>query len=217
MQQQVFRIGEFGGGVRGRAGHRVGVREHEFADELLHRPALLLHETCCEMVEQFTMRRRLAEHSEIIHGRHDAASEKMVPHAVHDDAGGERIRRVGDLAREFEPAGAGGKFLRLRPRDRLDKTPRRGLAGQFRLAAHEHELLHAASVEHRRCGVRFGLYLRDQCRLRARKRRKCGGQLRLPGLLFTLEKIRAPHEPVCDRRSGRGGRELVLAHELGGL
>ena len=50
----------------------------------LDRPAVA-DEAVGEVIEQFRMRRRLAEHAEVIDRRDDAAAEQVMPDAIDDD------------------------------------------------------------------------------------------------------------------------------------
>ena len=76
--------------------------------EVLERPAVL-DELGRKPVEQFRMTGPESHRSEIGGGRDEAASKVVVPDPVHDDAGGERIRRIDDPVREGDAAlGLGG-------------------------------------------------------------------------------------------------------------
>jgi hypothetical protein len=68
------------------------------------------HEVESEPVEQLGMRGSLATQAEVARAGHESFAKMPLPDAVHDDSGGERIFRIGDPLREFEPAAA---FLRL--------------------------------------------------------------------------------------------------------
>ena len=50
------------------------------------------------------MRGTLARHAEVIWSGHEAFTEKMQPHAVHDHTSGERVLRVGEPLCQFQPA-----------------------------------------------------------------------------------------------------------------
>jgi len=76
MQQDVVGVGGFVGFVGGLAGHLVGARKHHLADEAFQRPALFIFKMHGQRIEQFPMRRRLAEHSKIIHRGDDAAPKR---------------------------------------------------------------------------------------------------------------------------------------------
>ena len=80
------------------------------------------------MIEQFAVRRRLPEHAEVVHRRHNPAPKQMLPHAVHDHARGERIGRREDFLRQREPPAARAVVPRVRPAESLDKSPRHRLA-----------------------------------------------------------------------------------------
>ena len=64
-----------------------------------------LHELHREMIEQFGMRRGNSEHSHVVDCRDDAASEKVMPDAIHGDSRCQRA--VQNLIREFQSTTAG--------------------------------------------------------------------------------------------------------------
>ncbi len=100
VQPEVVRIG----GVRvlvGARRHPVRAAQHHGPDRLLERPAVP-DQLDREVVEQFGVRRRLAEDAEVIDRGHDAPAEQVVPEPVDDHARDERVAgRVGHLARQF--------------------------------------------------------------------------------------------------------------------
>ena len=57
-----------------------------------------------EEVEQLGVARFVAAEAEIAGGGDEALAKVMVPEAVHDDAGGERVVGMGDPVREGESA-----------------------------------------------------------------------------------------------------------------
>ena len=73
---------------------------------MAHVPAVL-DEVDGQPVQQFRMGGPGALVSEITGGLYDAASEDHLPHAVHCDAGSERMIRAGDPLGEIEAGGAG--------------------------------------------------------------------------------------------------------------
>src|SRR6516162_2539042 len=52
------------------------------------------------------MRRRLAPFAEITGSLHEALAEMVVPDSIHHDPRGERIGRISEPARQFQPAAA---------------------------------------------------------------------------------------------------------------
>ena len=202
VEQFILGVELFGAGVGWGAGHLVSPRQHQLADEPLHGPVQVADEVDGEMVEQFAVRRRLAEHAEVVHGWHEAAAEEVVPDAVHDDAGGEGIGGVNDMLREFETAAAGGEGLRLCSRERFEEAAGRALGRVARLAAHEEKLVHAAAIEHRGRGHGDGLNPRDQLGAASECGLRGGGELQALGAAGRAEEVEILDEPVGERGVG---------------
>ena len=74
-------------------------------DHLLPAPAEA-DELGGEVVEQFGMRRALAERAEVFRRRDESATEEIFPELIHRDARGERVRGIDEPAREVEAIGA---------------------------------------------------------------------------------------------------------------
>ena len=200
VQQEILRVEFLRPRVGGCAGHLVSAREHQLAHELLERPLLLAHEPRREMVEQFRVRRCLPEHAEVVHGRHDAAAEQMVPHAVHDDACREGIRRVGDLLRELQAPAARAVGNLLRAAEGFEKPPLRRGGGRLRHPAHEEEFIHAIAVEDGGRGAGIGFDLRDEFRLLRGEILQRDVELCSLRRAGRTKQIHIPHEPVSDLR-----------------
>ena len=117
---------------------RIRTRQHEFANQLLERPAFA-NEAIGEVIEQFRMRRPFAEHAEIIDRSNDAAAKQMVPDAIddHTRAMNGLISRIGHLAGEFKPAAARLLASRLRAGQRFEQSPGHALAQALWRAADE--------------------------------------------------------------------------------
>ena len=99
-EQAVLGIGELrlrGDGIR--RGLHVGRAGDDEAVELLETPSIF-HEPLREPVEQLGVRGLLAERAEVARIHREAVAEVELPHAVHDDARGERILRLGEPACE---------------------------------------------------------------------------------------------------------------------
>src|SRR5688572_5589998 len=56
------------------------------------------------MIEQLRMRRRITRGAEVVDGAHQAFTHQPAPHAVHDDARGERVVVTGNPFGQFQPA-----------------------------------------------------------------------------------------------------------------
>ena len=68
------------------------------------------------MVEQFGVRGHIAASAEVIHARHEAGAEQLLPDAVHGHAGGERVAFVGEPVGELKASAlAGGNGGELVP------------------------------------------------------------------------------------------------------
>jgi hypothetical protein len=74
-------------------GHLVGLGHHHQLVDRLDPPAAL-HELHCQPVEQLGVRRRVAHLPEVLERRDDAAAEVLLPDAIDDDAGGERVSSI---------------------------------------------------------------------------------------------------------------------------
>ena len=81
-----------------------GLTEHEFAHEVLRGPAFA-DELAGEPVEQFGVRGFVAEAAEVIGRGDEAGAEDPLPHAVHIDAGGERMLGMQQRFGEGETVG----------------------------------------------------------------------------------------------------------------
>ena len=104
MQQTVARI-ELRIRHNGCARLSKSLAQNDSADEPFDRPAIL-DEFRGEAVEQFRMRRRHAHVAEIVGGRDDASTEKMMPDAIDDHSGRQWIVGAGDQFREFTATAA---------------------------------------------------------------------------------------------------------------
>jgi hypothetical protein len=79
------------------------------------------------------MRRQVAEFAEIIDAGDDAAAEDMMPHAIDDDAGGERVAlHVRHVLGEFKAAA--GLRVEGRGIERVEETARNEFSRLFVLA-----------------------------------------------------------------------------------
>ena len=104
LQQAVLRVGL----LRGRRGpirRLERLRQHQRADQPLHRPAVF-HEAGGQVVEQLGVRRQLADVAEVVDRAHQAGAEQVVPDAVDHHPGGERVVGAGDPLGQLEPAAA---------------------------------------------------------------------------------------------------------------
>jgi hypothetical protein len=61
------------------------------------------HEFERQPIEQFRMRRQRALDAEVVLGFDQTFAEVLLPHAVHEDAGGQRVLRRHQPFREIEP------------------------------------------------------------------------------------------------------------------
>ena len=124
------------GGGGGFAGELVGARGDEFADEFLEGPALG-DELRGEVVEQLRVRGLVAEATEVVHGRDEAAPEEVVPDAVDHDASGERVLRGGDGLGEGEAGREEGLEWWTRTVQDFQVATRDGVGGLGVVAASE--------------------------------------------------------------------------------
>ena len=100
------------------------------------------------------MRGQFAELAKIIRRTHEAASEKMMPHAIHNHAGNQRIVRPQHRLGQFESAGLFGvKRLRIK---RFKKTTRHRLARLLVAAAREERHVARVALHHSRRALRHG-------------------------------------------------------------
>src|SRR6516162_5125603 len=102
--------------------------------KLFDTPAAV-HEFDSQPVQQFRMRRRIPHLAEIVESRNDAASEVMMPDAVDNHAGRQRVFPRGKPFRQSSPA-SGGLSIR-----------RRNLRGRISVGRHGYEArLHLRSM-----------------------------------------------------------------------
>ena len=95
--------------------HVVGIRRHDEPVHPLDLPAAS-HEFVGQPVEQFRMRRRLAELAEVVGRRHDAAAEVVLPQPIDEHPRRQRIVLGGDPVRQHRaPAARLRALIRLRP------------------------------------------------------------------------------------------------------
>ena len=118
---------------------------------VLERPAAL-HQFAGEPIEQLGMRRHGAVVAEIRGSVHDAATEMVMPDAVHDDSCGERILGPRDPASQRDPPLLlGRRFGNLKPAEQGHRSGANWLARQHRIASkqpmHGRRLLEAAAVD----------------------------------------------------------------------
>jgi hypothetical protein len=106
-EENIVGVGRAGGG--GLAGGLPGFGDDNEADEAFKGIA---DKPGSEIIEQFWMGWSCAEAAEVIGGGDQAATEEMMPDAVHDDAGGEGIIRTGEIFSQLE-AGTFGGDVRL--------------------------------------------------------------------------------------------------------
>jgi len=99
-EKRIGRV-KFEGFGRGAARLLPGFGENEVADERFQRPALFVAEAVGEKVEQLGMARGLSEAPEIVHRRDDALAEEVMPESIHDDAAGEGILPINQIAGEL--------------------------------------------------------------------------------------------------------------------
>jgi len=100
----------------------IGPAEHDAANQTLDRPAVI-HELHGQVIEQRLVRWHFAQRAEIIDGRHDAAPEEVVPDAVGQDAGRQRVVATGHPGGELHAAALRGIDLgRLREREHFQEA-----------------------------------------------------------------------------------------------
>src|SRR5204863_4545656 len=99
----------------------VSRREHHSLERSLDAPAVC-YELARQIIEQFWMRRPLAEDAEVVNAGDKSATEKVVPEAVDEDARSERIRGVGDFLGEFQAAAVLCRIILLRSGNGLQET-----------------------------------------------------------------------------------------------
>ena len=122
-QQPIVRIGREIGRRIIRA-QLVRRGEHDLAMHGLDRP-LVLDEAARQIIEQLRMRGTLAQLAEIAGRAHDSLAEMMLPDAIHHDARGQRIARIGDRLGQVQPAAAVRETAAARRRERIDTKMRR--------------------------------------------------------------------------------------------
>ena len=99
-QESIVRID---GGLRVRlAAQLIGPREHETANQLLHRQSIF-HKLCREEIEQFRMGRIVACHAEVVDGAHQALSVQPIPDSIHHHSRCQRIARIGNPFGQLHP------------------------------------------------------------------------------------------------------------------
>ena len=128
----------------------VGGRRHDEPVELLQAPPALA-EFAGETIQQFRMRRLVALRAEILRSFDDAAPEKLVPHAIHRHARGERILARDNPLRQRKARGlgAGGHRRQKRGRARLHFH-----AGRAEIALQVEIILRRSGVIHQYQGLR---------------------------------------------------------------
>ena len=104
------------------ARHAVRSRQNDLLDEILDVPSVFdkLHR---QMVEQSWMARRFAHGAEVVDRRHDTLTEQMVPRAIDEHPGRERVRGVDKASRQFEAAASPREVHFLGTAERLDESP----------------------------------------------------------------------------------------------
>jgi len=109
-------------------------RERDFANQLFDRPPFR-DESLGQVVEQFRMRRCLAQLAKVIRRGDKAATKHVMPDTVHDHARGQRIVRMQHRLRQFQSTGVlGRKWLGI---DHLEESARHGLSRLLVIAANE--------------------------------------------------------------------------------
>ena len=165
VQQQVQGI-LFRGTSVPTAAHPPRAARHDLLHEPLDTPPLL-PKPHRERVKQRLCQRvggRLSELPKIVGGGHESATKEMVPDAVDDHAGGQRVGWIEDPVRQFPAARRIPGPLRLaRPVDRLQKPPWRDFAATGRGALQEHVLIDAIAVEDGRRRGRLELHVGEDC------------------------------------------------------
>jgi hypothetical protein len=111
------------------------------------------------------MRGSLAELAEIARGADQGTAKMILPQAIDDDAGGERIGRRGDGLRQFEPAAPLRESRRTFAAQDAEEATRSGFAQIERAAAHvdlgvRRIRLHHGMDRRQRLGGGFLLQLR---------------------------------------------------------
>ena len=105
VEQPVRRIPALRQGIPWFARLGEGLGQAQRADQTLERTAVA-PESEGEIVEQFRMRRPGAQAAEIVHRLHQATSEQMGPHAVHDHSMEEGVAGRGDRLCPFQASAA---------------------------------------------------------------------------------------------------------------
>ena len=120
----------------------VSARSHQQFDEFLRGPIALRAEPVCQPIEQFRMRGCLAEHAEIVRCGHDAASEQMQPDAIDHHPREQRIRRIGDGARQIDPSAAVPEGSLGRTTQRFQESSPHNVARSLVVPPDENGLVH---------------------------------------------------------------------------
>src|SRR5688572_12101432 len=98
-----------------------------------------------EMIEQFGMSGAFAEEAEIVHRGNDAATEKMMPHAIYENPGDQGVRGSGELPCEFR---ASARLCRRDARETecLGQPAWCDVPGTRRFSANEDVLVYTGAV-----------------------------------------------------------------------
>ena len=107
--------------------------------------AVVAVEIRSEEVEEFRVRGFAAKAAEIVGGGDDAAAEDMVPEAVDDNAGGERVVGAGDAVGKFEAAAV--LSLVRSWVDGIEEVARDEVGGLFVVAADEERVVGGVSLD----------------------------------------------------------------------
>ena len=101
------------------------------------------------------MSRRIAAQAEVAGGADQADAEVILPGAVHRHARRQRIGRIDDCLRQFQPAAAAREWLCIRSEGR-EEPARHRVTRPVRIPAHEHARIVGRTIEQhhrpRRCG-----------------------------------------------------------------
>src|SRR5262245_27339112 len=103
--------------------------------ERLERPAAL-HETLGQPIEQFRMRRALAERAKVVGCSNETSAKMPAPDAVDHHSAGKRMPRIDQPLHQLAPATFAGRELRRNwPADNRRNVPDRYFAQLLRIAA----------------------------------------------------------------------------------
>ncbi len=207
MHEGVGRILLVGG--RGSARHLIRPREDQRANQPLGAPALG-GELMSQIIEQFGMARRLAQHAEIIDTRHDAGAEQMVPDSVNHHPGNQRIVGGDQPAGQLQPSTARAG-LKLAARGKGFERPARDrIAGRAWIAPNQERLVEAVAFQQGRRQVRGFGNLPGQFGLGSAE---VGGSpiqffasfvRRALAAIPRSKTIQLSQQPIDQRRRGRG-------------